>query len=285
VRGAFGALGGIHALGFAVAAVLVAGAVVVLRSRGIRALRSQLAAPTALLAGAPIFFLLTSMGRRSALFSPTSGRYLYIAVLFLLPAIAVGADALIARARAMTLLLLALFVVAIPPNLDKASDFANRQAQYAASVKAVMLSITSHPLARNAPPDLEPDPNLAPDVTMRWLRAGQASGRIPVRPTRNPTVAASNLIRLSLYQTDQPVVGSRCKVLRVPVIRDLATGESFGIRGGEVLVSKAPPEPSPSVQFGTTFLNPSPEHTVTAVAPLKVRIRPGLSYVRRVSLC
>ena len=71
--------------------------------------------------------------------------------------------------------------------------------------------------------------------------------------------------------------GGACPPLRRPVDLDLAEGQRIGI-GTRVVVSLVDrgARASSPVGFGLGLLNPSLAHTLVAVAPVTVRIAPGL---------
>jgi hypothetical protein len=150
----------------------------------------------------------------------------------------------------------------------------------------MMLSVARSSLATEVPASLRPDPGVAPTVTLSWLRAGIASGRIPT-PTRpsTPVERRTNELRLSLMELDQSI-SLPCHALVAPTVRTLAVGDRIGLIG-TVLVVLLATDTQPSsvpVSFGDALLNPARVHALVAVAgPLTVRIAP--SGRQRAMLC
>ena len=137
---------------------------------------------------------------------------------------------------------------------------------------------------------MRPDPVYAPEVTVGWILRGVASGRIPTRNARG-ALLATNRLRLSLLELDHPV-GRPCVPFTGPIERHLSAGDAIGIHGSVVLTQlSADGAQLASVDYGQSFLNPSPDHTIVSLADsLRLRIAPGLSVFRpghtsRVSIC
>jgi hypothetical protein len=251
--------------------------VLALRGSGWRATHRELAAPIALLAGAAIFLVVAAIDRSGfGLAAAKSGRYLHVLAALALPAIAVAIDALLTRWRVVGIAALALLVVGIPGNVADTRDFARHQRVVDDATRRIMLTIPRDPLATKVPPALRPEPNRAPSVTLGWLRDGVASGRVPSARAPSPVEAATNRLRLSLMELDQPS-GAACAPLRAPVALGLAAGERVGIGGRAViaLLEHGRAVSSP-VAFGVGMLNPSLGHTLVVTAgPLTVRVVPG----------
>src|SRR5207245_1092417 len=103
------------------------------------------------------------------------------------------------------------------------------------ATRRIMLSVPRAPLAREVPAELRPEPNRAPTVTLGWLRAGVASGRVPTTRSPSPVDAATDRLRLSLMELDDRREAA-CPPLSVPVTLDLVEGDRVGI-GGRVTVA------------------------------------------------
>jgi hypothetical protein len=129
-------------------------------------------------------------------------------------------------------------------------------------------------LASKVPQSLRPDPNTATDVTVGWLRAGVASGRIPApHPSKAPRL--TNILRLSLMELDR-ASGYPCRPLRSPRVLRLENGDALGVRGSVAVSQVFGRSRTPAVGFGVRFPNLAPAHTLIAVAgPLVIRIAPA----------
>jgi len=275
---AFGSLGHITGVGALIAVALVVGLVLGWRAADADARRTRLSAPLALLAGAVVFFVVTGVGRAAAvkLVGDPQSRYQYVAIVLLAPAIAVAVDVLFRRWRPVGVVAIVVLLVGVPGNIVDASHFGRREAQITKQSRAALLSIGRLPLASRAPAGLQPDPFVAPLVTIGWLRSGVASGRVPA-PAHPPDAAllASNRLRLSLMQVETPK-GPACAALTGPVDRRLERSDRLRIGNGAVrvqLLEASAPVGIP-LTFGNALLGQGPkDHELVAVAgPLRVRV-------------
>jgi hypothetical protein len=272
----FGALGSVTGAGVLVAVGLAIGGALALRERGPAAARRELAVPVALLAGVLAFVLLAAIDRGGFGSSAArAGRYLHVTAALLLPALAVAIDALLTRWRVAGIAALAVLLIGVPGNVGDARDYARRQRAIDDATRRIMLTVPRAPEAAGAPDALRPEPNRAPTVTLGWLRAGVASGRVPEGGAPTPREAATNRLRLSLLELDQRA-DDTCPPLRAPIDLDLVEGQRIGIGGRVivVLVDRGRAASSP-VSFGLGMLNPSLAHTLVAVAPVSIRVAPG----------
>jgi hypothetical protein len=240
---------------------------------------AEMAIPISLVVGAVFFFVITGVGRtggRALLDDASASRYIYVAGALLLPVVAIAIDALLRRSRVIGIAAVALLLVGIPANLGSASDFARTQARVTSGTRSTILSIGRMSISSQAPAALRPVPFLAPLVTMRWIRAGVRSGRIPSGGTLTPETRATNRLRLSLMELDTPT-GRRCPPLTRPVTRRLALGERMSIGTGTVQVSLPPTGPRRfPVRFGDDlFETGRVSHTlVSVIGPLTLRVGP-----------
>jgi hypothetical protein len=272
----FGALGSVPGLGWLLAAVLVGGGFFAVREAGWRALRHEKAAPIAMLVGAIGFLVIAALDRGGfGTAAARAGRYLHVLAALMLPAIAVAIDALLARWKVVGVLALALLLIGMPGNVLDARSYTRKQRVVDDATRRIMLTVPRDPRARTAPADLRPEPNRAPTVTLGWLRAGVASGRVPATRAPSAIEAATNRLRLSLMELDDRAEAA-CPPLRAPVVLHLAKGDRVGIGGRTVVALLAGGRAiSHPVGFGVGMLNPSLRHTLVALGPLTVRIAPG----------
>jgi len=272
----FGALGSVTGAGVLIGVVLVVGGVLALRERRPAAVRRELAVPVALLVGTVAFVVIAAIDRSGfGSNAARAGRYLHVTAAFLLPTLAVAIDALLTRWRVAGIAAFVVLLVGVPGNVGDARDYTNRQRAIDDATRRVMLTVPRAPEATDAPDALRPEPNRAPTVTLGWLRAGVASGRVPEARAPTPREAATNRLRLSLMELDE-ATGRACPRLRGSVDLHLEKGQRVGIGGRvvAVLVDRGRAVSSP-LGFGLGMLNPSLAHTLVAVAPVSVRIAPG----------
>lgn len=273
-----GELGRVPGAGWLLGVALVSGLALVIHASGWRRLREQLATPVALLLGAVVFFVITGIDRSGlGITFVRSGRYMHIAAALVLPAIAVAVETLFGRSRMFGVVALAVLLVGVPGNLGKAHDYVDGflvRNQWA--YRQMMLSVARAPLAATAPASLRPEPGTAPTVTLGWLRAGVASGRVPKTRRSTPLEDRTNQLRLSLMELDQPS-GLPCHALAAPVVRTFAVGDRIGLVGTVriVLLGNKGGSRSSPVPFGAALLNPTLVHTLVVVAaPLRLSIAP-----------
>jgi hypothetical protein len=273
--GAFNGLGQTRGVGWLLLAALIAGLALALRDSGLRDLRERGAPMLGLLIGVPVFLVITGV-QRGAFIGESfarSSRYQHILAALLLPALAVAAQALARRSRLLGGLALVALLVGVPGNISDASSFARASKARSANTRRMMLTIPRMALASKVPPSLRPDPNTAADVTVGWLRAGVASGRIPA-PPRSKTPMLTNILRLSLMELDR-ASGYPCRPLRAPLVLRLKSGDALGVEGQVSVSQLFGRTRSSPLPLGRWFPNPAPAHTLVAVAgPLTIRIVP-----------
>jgi hypothetical protein len=275
VSATFQALGQVPFVGWGLAAVLVAGLALAWRDtpRGERRMRFGLA--VSMLVGDLAFVVILGLTRGGLGVSfLSSSRYLYVIAAMLLPALAIGCDAIIRRWRGFAPAVLALLVVGIPGNIGRTS--ANVHPSLYRHQKGVITSLAGMDLTRRTPRSLRPAPSFAEPVTVGWLVDGVASGRIPTSKPKTPRDLADNTLRLSLEQLDGGPASS-CVPLHATVERTLETGQSVVVSGtmGVKLVGSQTVHESDWEQFGSSLVDIAPTFTLRAVqGPLDLRIRP-----------
>jgi hypothetical protein len=196
-----------------------------------------------------------------------------------LPAIAVAATALMRRWRVLGALAVLLLLVGIPGNVDFIVHYDKRVKNLLGSPD-LMLALPRAPFARDAPRALRPAPDLAPYVTIGWLRDGVAAGRIPDPARVAPLTAATANLRLSLLQSDRPTTASHCRVLRAPVTRTLTRGQSIVFNAGRLRVAQAA-NPFIQVSYGIWY-----GRTLVAVrGPLTLQLASDRPSFRLSELC
>jgi hypothetical protein len=175
VRGTFEAIAGLDVLALALAAVVVTA--VVLTGRHFAAEeRRRLAAPFSLGVGAGVFLVGTGYTRWFV--TPTAdsqSRYLYTTAAFLLPAIAVCADAVIRRWRVAAPFVLGLFLLATILNLGDFGDHPPFDDNFQRAQRELFTSVAYSDAATSVPGYVRPNVWF----TLGWLRSVAAAGDLP----------------------------------------------------------------------------------------------------------
>ena len=277
----FAQLGQLPVLGFVFAAVLVGGLVLGWRSRSGVERREWVALPVGMLAGAIGFLALTGITRAwtGAQFA-SSSRYMHVVAALVLVPLAMAINEIVRHAIGRNRYVIVgvavvLLVVGIPSNLSKTLDSFPTTAFFK-NYQQMMLSVPRMPIAREVPPGLRPDPNQAPQVTMRWLLQGVDEGWLPSPGPSTPQMTATNTLRLSLQEIDDNPKRS-CPPLGKRTVIHLARGQSLVLHGSFFVQLLPPTTPvvSALVTFGATFFGPLGDRTVKAVVqPLSLRFIP-----------
>jgi hypothetical protein len=272
VRGAFVAVGGFGVIGIILAVALVVGGAIVWFSDRERA---RLAAPVALLAGALLFLVGTSVTRWFiSQTADTQSRYIYTLSALLLPALAVALDAIMRRWRLLTPVLVGLLLVACVKNATSFDDTVF-DAQYFRSDKQLVLATARSPFGARVPGSTKP----SVWYSIGWLRAAAANGDLPAFPERPTPPALERHIQtlLSVTQMNDSLRDATCRTYRRPVVLRPAEGERFTFDFGDrpkvganfflqdtvaVTTLGATGEPVDRIGFKSDF-----GHTLQAVAP------------------
>jgi hypothetical protein len=239
VVGTFDALGHWRFVSLLLAAVLVGGLGLAWapwageerRVRERLALPPALVTPVALLAASVAFSLITVWGRWYAgTEEARTGRYLYLLVALTLPALAVAAQALASRRRALVLPLGALFLVAVPHNASvfEPDVFGER---YMVERARIVTTAVRMPFADDVPRDVRPEPDpFDGDLTIGFLLDAAEAGRLD--PSTSPItdrVENEFRIRLGLAQRQERIDPSGCELRSEPLDLTPEVGERIGI--------------------------------------------------------
>src|SRR3954451_6373055 len=239
-------------------------------------LRRRAAMPLGLLAGTLVLLTITGLGRAGIHTFQEKSRYLHLVAAMTFPALAVAADAIMLRWRArwLTVVVLALFVVSVPGNINTIIDYTHRpivkdQLRY----KQMMLALPRVPTATTVPRWVKPDQYLAHFVTIGWLLDGVKSGRIAKPKPLTPADIAMSDLRLSFLQGFQPLEPhTTCAGVLAPLQFTLAPGE-------RIVVLDAPSGSLRIVPAGAQIPGAYPfplittvGNTLTAVRPVEFRI-------------
>jgi hypothetical protein len=266
-------IGRVPAVGVLVAAVLVAGAVIVLRPRGVRNALRRYALPTALLAGVPVFVLATAVARAGMANLSLRSRYEHLAFALMLPALAVAADALMKWRRVLTIPVIAILVIGVPGNVRAVVDYSRSDnVQRMAAYRRMIETLPRVPVAQQTPPDLVPESLTGFRVTMGWLLDGAASGRIPAPAHLDPDEVAFATLRLSVAQEKTPAPRTGCRPVAFGLLIALEPGEGVNLIGVTMNKIVLVPEPVGEVRGRGISFHPNFGRTLRALQPAKFRL-------------
>jgi hypothetical protein len=280
VGASFNAMGQLPGVGVVLAVILVVGLVLALSPLDRTELRTRAAVPGALLIGAFIFVVMTSWAdTATSVFSGqyiTNSHYLHIFVAMVIPAIAIGANAIARRWRVVAPAILAVLVVGIPGNLAKLepNGFLNLySAPFQIAFRQYIISIPTIPAAHEVPRSYQPSPFFAPQLTIGWLLDQRAAGRLPDPGPLTPRTVANLTLGLALHQSNGTGGANSCSPLVGPVTRRLEKGQSIGVKGGAIDVALVTVKATSDV---TAFDPAADGITLTALlGPLTLIIEPG----------
>jgi hypothetical protein len=268
VTNTFSKMGQLPGAGVLLALVLVAGLTMAVRDRWSDESRRRLAAPLALLlAGGGTFLLVTASGR-AAIYGSVSAnesRYLHVLSALMLPAIAMGADALARRWRVMLPVAVALFLLAIPGNIDDLAQRDEGMGAFALGNPDLMRALPALPIAARVPPARSVSA-AAPGVTIGWLRSLVRSGHLEPLRSAPAALVLQATTTLALHQRSSRTPAADCRVLEQPLLRALRANESFALRGGPVRVQ------STSSPFVRRSFDSAHGSTIKAAIPLEVTL-------------
>ena len=189
ISSTFAALGHGPVVGFLLAALLVGGGTMAWCNTAPGRRHKDLAAPLALLVGAVVFALVTGAGRGAppagiaAAQVATKSRYLHVIAALSIPTLALAADAVIRRWRFAAPVVLVALLIGVPGNMAVAVQHGDENRATAMYFRPFILTLPRLPVAKVLPPDIHPDIYFDPVMTLGWLRAGVAQGRIPPPPS------------------------------------------------------------------------------------------------------
>jgi hypothetical protein len=282
VGSAFGRLAQVPFVGFVLVAVLVIGLVIAVRRGGVRALRGPLAIPLALLAGAFLFLLVTGLVRsgQAASLAGTHGtgperarqsRYVYLVAALALPALAIAADTIARRRRALTIPIVVLLILGVPGNIEDLRSYANLSSVDRAAFRREVLVAPRLPLAARLPRRLRPSPTASfYGLTLGWLVDSLPSGRIPSPGTLTPSQQSTLELNLVLQRALVPT-HDRCRPLSATERLVLPVFHRLTLRSGTASITFVPRGGAASAP-----LRFQPRTTYVAIAgPLPLEIEPG----------
>jgi hypothetical protein len=233
IAATFRGIGYLPIVGIGLAIVLVAGIAVAARDEGHAALLHRAAGPAALLVGAIVLFTINGVGRwQHGPAYASQSRYLYLAAAMVLPAVAVGIDALGRRTWIAVAVGLGLLAIGIPGNVAMFDNgkFAGPSFD---TQRQLMLSLPRSPLARQVPQSVRPDPFTSLPVTIGWLRQQQQAGKLADPGSVPRSVSSQIPLRLGVHLALFPVTPKDCTPTSVPVLLTPAEGSTLVLDGHE----------------------------------------------------
>lgn len=249
--------------------------------RSLATLRHRLAIPVAMGSGLVAFFVLTGSTRAvtQGLAFATRGRYAYVALVLLVPAVALAVDTVVRRWPPATVPVLVLLVAGIPANVGTIEA---RTSQVVPP--ALVTAVAASPALADAPADHVPFEALPGfrAITAGWLREQVASGKVPTSGAITAEVEAEAIARLTLVVGEPWAGGTRCHELP-PGGEEVAITEDRPVAYvGKVQVQALGPRDGRSRprRFGTL----EPRTLATVGAPVTVLVVP-LPGVWNASLC
>jgi hypothetical protein len=272
----FRAMGDGAVLALVLGALLIVGLVVAWRPLSWTEFRHRAAIPAGLLVGALTLMAITGLGRAGMQSFQEKSRYLHLVAAMTLPALAVGADAIMLRwrSRVLTVAVLGVFVLSIPGNLNTIVDYTHRpivkdQGRY----KNMMLALPRVRAAKDVPRAVVPDQYLAHFVTIGWLLDGVASGRIPRPAHLTAADVAVSRLRLSFAQSFGTLPPhTTCAGISRPLLFDLQPGERIVVLAPSGSLRLTPPA---DVSIAGTYTFPvitAAGNNFIAVRPVRFRV-------------
>ena len=242
-------------LGLPLALLLIGGFVLAARQRT-RAGWAELAVPFALLCGTVLLLASVAsdhadvLGTKGAGF-PRQSRYVSLLAALSIPALAVAADAIARLWKWLIPLAMALFLFAIPHNLDAARSTERIKRPLFAGTRLAVEIVPRSPTARVVPRSVHPNILTAPALTVGWLLGAVERGKIPSPGPMTPTNLGKADFRLSFLQEDGELPQARCPVMRRPIVVKLQKGDVFFFTDTPILLQ---PESHLHIYPGMVFV-------------------------------
>ena len=210
------------------------------RGRDLRHLRMRLSMPVGLAIAAGFFVVTTGIGR--AWVGPAlarNHRYVYLEAALLLPLLAVSAEAIARRWRALAPALVALFLLPIPFNLLH-FDTDIFDGRWMKNREFILTTAVRMPFARDVPRDVQPVPDAAASdaVTIGFLLTAAKNGDlIPSSIPLTPAVVNEFRVRLGVAQRVHAGRPARCRTYDRPITVDPQPGEVLHLGSGVLIAA------------------------------------------------
>jgi hypothetical protein len=281
LSGVFVSLGHFALVSILLAALLVGGLLLAWVPLYWREFRRRAAMIVGLLVGSVVLF--AAVCNERFIFGvqfARAGRYLDIGAVFVLPALAVAADAVVRRWRVATPAVLVLLLVPIPFNIG---DFpaSTLPPPFFRSIEVNVVGTAESPLADQLPGDFQPAPESprAPGVDMAFLRKAKADGKLPVLGDLTPDERGWVTLTLNVQQGTSGFgePPPSCSVQSTPLPLTLAAGGSIRFDAPIALFALVDGQPA-----GKDVYDPQHGRKLTMraddVPVIAVPVQPGSSY-------
>jgi hypothetical protein len=226
--------------GLLLAIVLVAGFAVAVVARRRAAALGQLVVPVTMFVTAAVFLgMSAAFNRRNITFErafATQERYVSVAALLMIPALAVAVDALVRRWRWLLPIALVLLIAAIPRNLDYASNSQRGYDFVYAGTRLTVVTLAESPFLQSAPRTLEPERSRSWRITAAWLRDAAADGKVPRGKPLNPLQVYATKFRLSFDLQPVAAPTTNCTVLNTAFVYQPKKGDVIGLYDNAVFI-------------------------------------------------
>lgn len=211
--------------------LLVLGGAVAL-ARADAGARSRAAPAIALSTGSLAFVAIVALGRARDFGTEfaRNGRYSYVIVALVLPALALAADAIVRRWRWAAALLAAMTLLAVAGNLRTMFELRDDELEAFERSRTVILTIPRIPIAHDVPGRQQVDPPTSPALRVGWLVDAARDGSIPAPADSSPVALASAHLQVALVQ----VGPSRARLAERDC--EARTGRPIELDVGSVLV-------------------------------------------------
>ena len=263
--------------------MLGAGLFMAWRHLGSAEVRRRAAEPASLLGGGLLFLGLVGWSRAWVMEAMAGGlnfegRYVHIAAAMALPAVAVAADAVARRLRALGVIVLLPFLVGLPGNVHEIVDRDALEIRQQGDPD-LFLAVAHSALIDRVPGTVQPFPeNEQGVITVDWIRAGLEEGRIPAPDGKVATrLALAASLRLTFEQTDTPVVESPCVTTAASLTRRFEVGQaiSFFREGfGQGIVAVQPAASETALPVTVTYGDIDGATLIAVEGPVDVVLKP-----------
>jgi len=166
-----------------------------------------------------------------------ASRYTGVLVFLLMPAIALGGEWLSSRSKVAGTLVVVLLIASVPSNVRSLRDTGRSTAPTSTGLDHYFLAAPRLPAARTLDPALQVLPDLAPGLTLGWLRGVLAQGRLPAPPELSPAVISTYTLLLTAEAVtpDQGVIAD-CRHITQPTLVTVSSPRAVTVINGSATV-------------------------------------------------
>ena len=217
--------------------LLVVGLALTLTREDWPGFRRRAAVPVGMALGAVAFLVFSGYGRVGLLGPEQAGapRYQHVVAALMLPIVTVALDGLARLRRFLVPVFCILLLLGIPRNIDVLATHTESGEQAHRAYRHFILSIPHTRYASQVPHGVRPDTQHIDhvNITVGWLLAGAASGRIPEPDRISRDDEATVRFHLGLIKRDEDdgVVKARCRTAEEAMTRHLRKGDAIHFEG------------------------------------------------------